>query len=49
MDDVDNRTNRRLQDRLTAIREIFERLVHNFQRRYLPSEVMTLDEMVIPF
>lgn len=48
-DDIRDRNQRREIDRLSAIRELFELVINNFQRYYTPSEYTTLDEQLVKF
>ena len=44
-----DRARRRETDKMTAIRDLFEKFVANCRSSYSPSEVLTIDESVLPF
>ena len=48
-DDVGTRENRRITDKMAAIRHIFDAFVANCKGSYCVGEFMTIDEMLIPF
>ncbi|XP_039297458.1 piggyBac transposable element-derived protein 4-like [Nilaparvata lugens] len=48
-DDINTRTTRIKEDKLAPIRELFEKIVGNFQKNFIPSAEMTLDEQLIAF
>lgn len=48
-DDATTRENRKATDKATAINEIFTTLVNNSQSSYSVSELLTIDEMLVPF
>lgn len=48
-DDKDTRVERRKQDKLAAIRSIFDKFVHNIKNTYSCSEDVTIDEMLLSF
>lgn len=48
-DNVDNRDKRKKFDKLAPIREIFEMFTKNCRSSYVPSEYLTIDEMLEAF
>lgn len=48
-DDVRDRHLRKEIDKLAPIREVFEIIVHNFQKYFSPSEYLTVDEQLLAF
>lgn len=48
-DDRESRSERRKNDRLAAIREIFDHVVTTSQKLYVPSEYCTVDEQLLGF
>lgn len=48
-DDLSTRDERRLLDNLAPIRELFEAFVENCKNSYVPSDCLTIDEMLIAF
>lgn len=48
-DDCETRERRKARDKFCHIREIFEHVVENFQKHYVPGENVTLDEQLVPF
>lgn len=48
-DNFTDREQRREIDKLVAIRELFEIILHNFQTNFIPSEYLTIDEQLISF
>lgn len=48
-DDVRDRPQRKEIDRLAAVRDLFELVVHQFQNSYTPSEYCTVDEQLVGF
>lgn len=48
-DDIMDRHHRREIDRLAPIRELFELMIHSFQRFFTPSEYCTIDEQLVKF
>lgn len=48
-DDVRDRSTRREIDKLAPIRELFELMVDSFQRYFVPSEYVTIDEQLLAF
>lgn len=48
-DDIRDRPQRRELDRLAAVREMFELVVNNFQRFFVPSAYCTVDEQLVKF
>lgn len=48
-DDTTIRENRKVTDKAAAINEIFTMLVNDSQRSYSVSELLTIDEMLVPF
>lgn len=48
-DDATIRENRKVTDKAAAINEIFTMLVNDSQRSYSVSELLTIDEMLVPF
>lgn len=48
-DDIRNRSERRKIDKMAPIREIFERFLANFQRYFIASEYLTVDEQLLAF
>lgn len=48
-DDKNTRDQRKKTDNLATIRDIFDNSVENIQKHYVPSENLTIDEMLCPF
>lgn len=48
-DDHQTRQERKSKDKFCHIRELFERIVNNFQKYYTPTECMTIDEQLLSF
>lgn len=48
-DDKTTRVARRATDKLAAIREVFDNVVANLQKYYVPGAYMTVDEQMVPF
>lgn len=48
-DDKNTRDQRKKTDNLAAIRDIFDNFVENIQKHYVPSENLTIDEMLLSF
>lgn len=48
-DNIEDRQVRAAIDKLAPIREIFQIILGNFQRYFVPSAELTLDEQLIPF
>lgn len=49
LDNIEDRQARAAFDKLAPIREIFQMILANFQRNFVPSAELTLDEQLIPF
>lgn len=47
--DVNTRLNRKVLDRLSSLRNLFETFVKNFQNNYSIGEYLTLDEQPVGF
>jgi len=48
-DDKSTRVQRKANDKLAAIREVWDRFVENCKKLFEPSEVMTVDEQLVAF
>nr|CAI5860047.1 unnamed protein product [Callosobruchus analis] len=48
-DDIRNRLERKEIDKLAPITEIFEIFLQNFQKNFIPSEFLTIDEQLLSF
>ncbi|XP_031639228.1 piggyBac transposable element-derived protein 4-like isoform X2 [Contarinia nasturtii] len=48
-DDKDTRSERRKQDKLAPIRDLFDMVVKNLGKMYSPGENVTIDEQLVPF
>jgi len=48
-DDIRDRESRREIDKLAPIRDVFEMLVHNYQKSYSVGEFVTIDEELVKF
>lgn len=48
-DDVTTRAERRELDKMAPIRELFEVFLANFQKNFIPSEFLTVDEQLLAF
>ncbi|XP_069704477.1 piggyBac transposable element-derived protein 4-like [Periplaneta americana] len=48
-DNIHDRQERKVIDKLAAVREVFELFVQNSQRCYIPSEYVTIDEQLVAF
>lgn len=48
-DDIRDRELRKQHDKLAPVREIFEKLVANYKKQFVPGEFMTLDEQLVAF
>lgn len=48
-DDATIRENRKVTDKVATIHEIFRMLVNDSQRSYSVSELLTINEMLVPF
>lgn len=48
-DDKETRDERRISDKMAAVREMFTEFVSNCKKNYCHSEFLTIDEMLVPF
>lgn len=48
-DDIRDRTTRTEFDKLASIRKVFELVINNYQKYFLVSEYVTIDEQVLAF
>lgn len=48
-DNKDTRDERRAQDKLAPIRDVFDRVNRNLNRYYSPGSTITVDEQLVPF
>lgn len=48
-DNKNNREQRKKTDNLAAIRDLMDNFVENIQKHYVPSENLTIDEMLLSF
>ena len=48
-DDKNTREERKKEDKLSAVRELYELVVHKFKSNYYPAANLTIDERISPF
>lgn len=48
-DDETTRADRRKENKLAPISEMFDKFVTNSKQNYTPGDIMTVDEMLVPF